>query len=682
MESLCSTPRPSHQPKVKILTPQCLISKFWSEYHSPARGRVTSIFPSALYELLLDNPPHQTLETQNYEEAARQCRADVQAIVRDCEHTNAKFSDPEFDIECDFSTGADNCLFGIARAFGNGVDDCDDGRPLKPGSVHRIPWIFENPQFTIDDFSSDIIQGAGRNCWWLAALATLNRRTDLMRKICVARDEECGVYGFVFYRDGEWISTVVDDNLYLTHEDFDQEVYDATGQKARLHRKQRQTGSDALFFAKCGGADETWLPLLEKAFAKVHGDYEALDGGWAGTAVEDLTGGVTAVLMGDRVLHKGRLWREMLGLGDGDFVFSLSAGSQGGDDQRNGLILRHDYSILEATEVEDGMGNKVPLVKIRNPWGERCPGGHGEWNGPWSDGSEEWTPFMMEKLRHKFSDNGTFWMSFPDMLDNFRWVYRTRLFDERWKIVQRWMSVDVPWLGGDLKKRFTIEVHEQGMIVIVLSQVSAPVYPHPFSTTLMALMMQLDDRYFQDLRGQYEFTLYFTLRSLGSSMPICKAQPVPQWDRRSVNCEIMLQPGKYEVVPKIVAERDEEDMSIENVIRVTARTNPLKLRQVGRQYDRAHSKVGIMDSGYDRLQGETARKEFPGSSSLAPTVDTAGSPQDAPGLGSESESTSETKPPQQLWNAACVIGLRVYARQAVEIIYGGESMGDSIEVSS
>lgn len=30
-----------------------------------------------------------------------------------------------------------------------------------------------------------------------------------MDKICVARDEECGVYGFVFFRDGEWISTVV-----------------------------------------------------------------------------------------------------------------------------------------------------------------------------------------------------------------------------------------------------------------------------------------------------------------------------------------------------------------------------------------------------------------------------------------------------------------------------------------
>jgi hypothetical protein len=86
-----------------------------------------------------------------------------------------------------------------------------------------------------------------------------------MEKICVARDEECGVYGFVFYRDGGWISTVVDDNLYLTNEDFDQDLYDGTGKRARLYRKQKQTGSEALFFSKCGIANETWLPLLEKA---------------------------------------------------------------------------------------------------------------------------------------------------------------------------------------------------------------------------------------------------------------------------------------------------------------------------------------------------------------------------------------------------------------------------------
>lgn len=116
-----------------------------------------------------------------------------------------------------------------------------------------------------------------------------------MDKICVARDEECGVYGFVFFRDGEWISTVVDDNLCLSELDFDDaysSVYDPSGKKAKKWKDHRQTGSEALFYAKCEDSNETWLPLLEKAYAKVHGDYESIEGGWPGEGVEDMSGGI------------------------------------------------------------------------------------------------------------------------------------------------------------------------------------------------------------------------------------------------------------------------------------------------------------------------------------------------------------------------------------------------------
>eukprot|EP00913_Durusdinium_trenchii_P018607 g17485.t1 len=51
--------------------------------------------------------------------------------------------------------------------------------------------------------------------------------------------------------------------------------------------------------------------------------------------------------------------------------------------RRNGLVNGHAYSFLHAVEV-DG----VRLVCCRNPWGN----GH-EWNGAWSDESEEWEAF-------------------------------------------------------------------------------------------------------------------------------------------------------------------------------------------------------------------------------------------------------------------------------------------------
>lgn len=154
-----------------------------------------------------------------------------------------------------------------------------------PGSVHRIDWIFEKPSFTVDSYSSsDVKQGANGDCWFLSAVATICSNPNLMDKICVAKDDdcqECGVYGFVFYRDGEWIWTVVDDNLYVREQDFDAygDDYDPTGVKDTKYKRNNQTGSDALYFAACADQNETWLPLLEKAYAKAHGDYDSISGG-------------------------------------------------------------------------------------------------------------------------------------------------------------------------------------------------------------------------------------------------------------------------------------------------------------------------------------------------------------------------------------------------------------------
>lgn len=77
----------------------------------------------------------------------------------------------------------------------------------------------------------------------------------------------------------------------------------------------------------------------------------------------------------------------------------------------------------------------------------------------------------MTKLRYKFKNDGTFWMSFQDVLENFDWIYRTRLFDEHWMTTQRWISTSVPWLGGQSKKTFVINVQHKDNVVIVLSQV-------------------------------------------------------------------------------------------------------------------------------------------------------------------------------------------------------------------
>jgi hypothetical protein len=92
--------------------------------------------------------------------------------------------------------------------------------------------------------------------------------------------------------DGEWQQCIIDDKLYLRAADYDESIderpiWDDINRKdtEEEYRKVWQTGSRALYFAQCSDDNETWLPLLEKAYAKAHGDYTAIEGGFVGYVI-------------------------------------------------------------------------------------------------------------------------------------------------------------------------------------------------------------------------------------------------------------------------------------------------------------------------------------------------------------------------------------------------------------
>jgi hypothetical protein len=362
--------------------PQEVINEFWSALITKKPGKVTKVFPPSLCANLLPPPRKPGMikgqnAAESYEAAANECRARVKRIIRECQRTNEKFTDPDFDI-ADQPT---NCLEGLMRWYRDPEPDSAAGA-VSPGRLgfalrtlmqaevlcqDAAPFQFKQTADVL--LNSDVVQGANGDCWFIAAVATICSNPDLIKKVCVERDEECGVYGFVFYRDGEWVWTVVDDNLFLSKPDFDVrgDTYDPTGIKETRYKKSHQTGSEALYFASCAHENETWLPLLEKAYAKVHGDYDAISGGISGEAVEDLTGGVTSKILTDRILSKERLWKELTEVNK-DFLFSASSPGAYGDDSdaRRGLALSHAYSVIKAVEEgsEDGK-KKHRLVLIR-----------------------------------------------------------------------------------------------------------------------------------------------------------------------------------------------------------------------------------------------------------------------------------------------------------------------------
>jgi len=337
-----------------------------------------------------------------------------------------------------------------------------------------------------------------------------------------------------------------------------------------VYRRTYQTGSKALFFAQCRDQNETWVPLFEKAYAKAHGDYASLAGGWIGEGVEDLSGGVTTELLTSDILDIDDFWDKEMSRVNDEFLFGASTGLlEHGYGERNGISEGHAYVVLEARTLKSGQR----LVKLRNPWGKVRKG---IWEGAWSDGSKEWTAEVQEEMDHKFGSDSVFWISYEDLIRKYSHFDRTRLFRDRdWRCCQRWIGVDVPWKPA-YHEKFHIKVTQDTPLVLVLSQ--------------------LDGRYFKGLQGQYSFRIHFRLHYEDS--PNAEDYIVRSHGNylmeRSVSVELPdLPSGNYVVYMKVSAERDSNAQSVEQVVKREAaqRVENEKLAQVGYAYDLAHSKA-------------------------------------------------------------------------------------------
>ena len=73
---------------------------------------------------------------------------------------------------------------------------------------------------------------------------------------------------FQFFKNGKWQFVVVDTRI------------PCTDNKTPL-------------YGHCTDPQEFWVPLIEKAYAKLHGNYEILNGGKMVEGMVDLTGGVS-----------------------------------------------------------------------------------------------------------------------------------------------------------------------------------------------------------------------------------------------------------------------------------------------------------------------------------------------------------------------------------------------------
>ncbi|XP_046752057.1 calpain-A isoform X12 [Diprion similis] len=305
---------------------------------------------------------------------------DFNELRQQCLSNGTLFEDPEFPAQ-------DNSIYFSKR-------------PDRYIEWKRPMEIAQDPQLFVEGFSRfDVQQGELGDCWLIAAVANLTLHPNLFFQIVPEdqsfEDNYAGIFHFRFWQYGRWVDVVIDDRL--------------------------PTSQGKLMFLHSAENNEFWSALLEKAYAKLHGSYEALKGGTTCEAMEDFTGGVTELYEMNEtppnlfsILLKAYERNSLMGCSLEPDPNVLEA------ETPEGLIRGHAYSITRVKYVDIMTPNqvgKIPLLRLRNPWGNEA-----EWNGPWSDQSPEWRfipDHEKEELGLTFDVDGEFWMSLQDFKHHF-----------------------------------------------------------------------------------------------------------------------------------------------------------------------------------------------------------------------------------------------------------------------
>uniref|UniRef100_A0A674DHS7 Calpain 1, (mu/I) large subunit b n=1 Tax=Salmo trutta TaxID=8032 RepID=A0A674DHS7_SALTR len=470
------------------------------------------------------------------ERALKFLNQDYEALKQECLESGCLFEDPCFPTE------PSSLGFKELAPHSSKTQGVEWMRPTE---------FSDNPEFILGGATrTDICQGALGDCWLLAAIASLTLNEKLLHRVVphgqTFQGNYAGIFHFQFWQFGEWVDVVIDDRLPVK--------------------------DGELMFVHSAEGNEFWSALIEKAYAKLSGSYEALSGGSTTEGFEDFTGGVAefyelrkAPKDLYRIIGKALERGSLLGCSiDITSAFDMEAVTF------KKLVKGHAYSVTGLKQV-DFRGRMERLIRIRNPWGQV------EWTGAWSDNSSEWDaidPTEREDMNCHMED-GEFWMPFQEFLRQFSRLEICNLTADALSDDSQsfWNTIkfDGGWrkgstAGGCRNHPNTFWINPQYKITL-LEEDDDPEDEEEACSFLVALMQKDRRRYRR--QGQDMHTIGFAIYEVrGQSVHLKKdfflkhsscARSETFINLREVSARLRLPPGEYLVVPSTFEPGKEAD---------------------------------------------------------------------------------------------------------------------------
>ena len=287
-------------------------------------------------------------------------------LLKQLEETNTNFVDEDFPHD----------VFSMVNQ--GSVQDLTEKYDIL--KWERPPQFLKQPDFTnvkvfeaieLNDISTSPISG----CDLYSALAAMTEFPQRLLKIFTTKEpNKQGAYSVSFLISGLPVEILLDDYFPCT------------------------TGFELLYSKP--PSNELWFLLLEKAFAKLYGNYTEIQSVYVSEAFEMMTG-MPSTQQPLRDAKAEDLWAALVEYDKKNYI--VCAGTYQKLSNANRI-----FTIVGVYEVET-----VKILKLRNPFEDLI------WEGNYANGSEKWTKQLREELGHYQGEKNSFYVEVNEFIQNF-----------------------------------------------------------------------------------------------------------------------------------------------------------------------------------------------------------------------------------------------------------------------